>query len=283
MACPQCGCRLSSLAVNTPSKAPAPGKTEAHPQPKTFFSQLAGAFCYPLRGNGPWLLVSWAIFMLVMGLAKYFLRYAGLFGAPGFALIAAFTVGFLCAYMLKIILSSAAGEDSPPDWPRFAKWRDDLLHPFLLIAGTVMIFLLPAGAYWYANISENRAGAPLFTGSPVIVIFLSATGLFLLPMGILGVAMYDSFQGLNPLRMLRSIARVPGSYTVALGFMLLAGAAEVVLSSCLRGIPIVSTLVSGPVGLYFLIVEMRIIGLIYGAYAKRLDWFDEASDPRNKG
>jgi hypothetical protein len=258
------------------------GESEAPSRPKTFFSQLAGAFSYPFKGNGPWLIIGWAVFMLAMDFARYICRSAGVLGFMGLGMISLFITGYLCAYMLKVVLSSAAGEDEPPDWPNFGNWWDDIAHPILLVAGTIAVCFLPAIACLFHNLWMEFRGGAVREGPGSVLLLLLGVGSFFLPMGMLGVAMHDSFRGLNPLLMLRSIARVPGPYMVAWVFMLFAAALRQALSAHPPRIFIISTLLQGPLGLYFLIVEMRIIGLIYSANSRRLDWFDEASDRRGR-
>jgi len=280
--CPQCGCRVNPLRAAVSVPAIARGAPQAPTRPKAFFPELVGAFAYPFKGNGPWLVIGWTVFVLVSDAASYFCGFAGLLGLLGLGLIWVFLTGYLCAYVIKALVSSAGGEDELPELVRFSSWWDDILHPILLLAGTVAVFLLPAAAYYLVNISADSAGTAIYTGSGPILVLLLGVGSFLLPMGLLSVAMYDSFRGLNPLRIFLSIARVPGPYTIAWVLILLVAALRRVVSAHLGGIFIISSLVQAPAGFYFLIVEMRIIGLIYAAYSRRLNWFDEASDRRGK-
>ena len=138
------------------------------------------------------------------------------------------------------------------------------MRPYGLVLGTALFSFSPAIIYALAR----SMAEPIFT-------VLMIVGLFYLPMGLLAVAMFDSFAALNPALVMGAILRVPLQYITTclllVGVYILAGFLQDYLA---ESIPFVGAILSTFVFLYFLMVEMRILGLLYYANAKRLGWFE---------
>ena len=227
---------------------------------RNFFALLPGAFAYPFRGRGKFLLIGGAIFFWV----ARFLSAVPIFGI----VIALFVAGYLCAFMMKVIDSSARGEQEPPNWPDVSDFASDILYPLFLVIGTVAFCFVPA-----IGLVIARSVYHWETATPVVVAV--AAGLLYLPMGLMAVALWDSLAALNPLLIIPSILKVPLQYLTAcvllaavVGLRYFSGQFVGGASPLLVGLPIVDFL-----GLYFLMVEMRILGLIYYGNEEKFGWF----------
>ena len=170
--------------------------------------------------------------------------------------------------MLKIIRSSASGEGELPDWPEFSNWWDDILRPFLLILGTVLFCMLPALA-WFLLMIRGRADASAGLG----LLGLVAAGLLYLPMGLTAVALFNTAAALNPAVVVGSIARIPLQYLAACVMLLAILAIRTVCGWAFEAVPLAGAAVFGFVSFYLLTVEMRVLGLLYHANRRKLDWF----------
>jgi len=100
-------------------------------------------------------------------------------------------------------------------------------------------------------------------------------GALLAPMGMLALAMFDSIGALNPVALVWSILRVPFYYLiVAAVFELVFGiffiTANIIAS---LPVPILSGAVADFLGLYFIVVGMRILGLLYWTKKEEFGWF----------
>jgi hypothetical protein len=185
--------------------------------------------------------------------------------------------GYICAYSMRLIISSAAGENDPPDWPSFSTWWDDVIRPWILVVGTVFIYIGPAVAYGsYLGFSVVSSGGPL-PQSSAILLALVVVGAFCLPMALLSVTMHDSFAGLNPVLLVAAIGKVFIPYLIACIVLLVVMVAGGLAFRVVPHVPILSRLLFEMITLYFVMLEMRVIGLIYAAHSKRLNWFDEAA------
>jgi hypothetical protein len=237
------------------------------PNEKTFFQRLPSAFSYPFKRNGVTLLLTGTIFFAVL---TFLLRApkVGFYGLLGVLVIGLFTLGYLAAYLQKIIVSSAGGEDDLPPWPDFTNWWDDIIQPAFLVVATFFVSFSPVLGlvFWGGDLDAS-----------VRLVFIVALLLFgscYLPMALLAVAMYDTVFALNPLLIVPSMIKIPKEYLATCGILAVTLLLETGCSFVLNLLPIwiVPTLISGFLSLYFFAVEMRILGLMYHSKQDELNW-----------
>jgi len=236
-----------------------------------------GAFLYPLAKDGVVLLVTGTVFFCIIEAGTWFARYAaakglGLGTAISLAfllLITAFGVGYLANYLRRVVTSTAMGEQAPPDWPELTDFSGDILSPLFQLAVTVLACLGPAiivGMFVEGNETWGQAA----------VLAASGLGAIYFPMAFLAVAMFDSLAALNPLLIAPSIAKVPGQYLLTVALLGIVLAVQWSGDYFLREIipiPIVPSVISTLIGLYLLMVEARVLGLLYLLNQERLAWF----------
>ena len=236
-------------AVAAPRQRPAPEP------PRSFFAEIPSAFTYPFRSGGIMIMIAGAVF------------FAGLEWIGGlFLLLSIVGAGYIFTAMKGIISATAVGDDKTPDWPEFSSWWDDLLLPFVEFAAIHLACFLPG---WLAL---------LFIPSPANFVVCGALlllGFAVAPMALLAVAIYDSLFALSPLLILASILRVPLEYAVAVGTLVATYVLGWVLNAWLVDaipIPILPWLLTSVFSLYLLVVEMRILGLLYRCKQDELGW-----------
>jgi hypothetical protein len=220
----------------------------------SFPALLAGAFAYPLKRDGFIVILGGTLFLALMSLLSSFVF-----------IIALFASGYLCAYLQKIVQSSAIGDENMPSWPDLSAFGPEVAQPALQYLGT-FVFCLGPGILWLmlAPGEYKRYG----------YLLLGLGGLYL-PMALLAVAMYDSLAAVNPMLVIPSIFRVPAAYAgVCVGMAAVMGVGRIVdaLAGLIR-IPILSSIGFGFLALYFQVVGMRILGLFYYTQQERLRWF----------
>ncbi len=253
--CPSCG----GLCVNAEAHRKALLRQQA-----TFFSLLPDAFRYPLRQNGPILLVCGTIVFTLVELARLVLQNFRMSGFMGFAywITMVMSVGYLFAFMQNIIVSSTNGEENMPGFPEVSNFSDDIFMPFVRF---VMI--------WAVCLGPGIA-TTIFL-SPVLGVLILLLGLFCFPMSLLTVSLADSIGGLNPLIIFSGISKVPGPYLVTclilVGVTGLGRVSQMLLE--LFGIPLLPMILTMPISLYGLTVGMRILGLLYYTNKEKLSWF----------
>ena len=243
--CRVCGVECESLQVERPQAEPTIG----------FFASLPRALIYPFTGNGVFLFLAGSVFFVLLGYLP---------------LIGYLVSGYLFSYAKLIVSSSAEGNPKPPDWPDFTNWFDDLILPYLQFLALTVLFFGPAIVlgFWFA-------GGPT---AARFVAFVAALGFgaLLAPMGMLALSMFDHIGVLNPVSLTWSILRVPGQYLVAAAafeFILFLNIFARPWLIGLLPVPLLPTLISGFLNLYFVSVSMRILGLLYANNKDKLGWF----------
>jgi hypothetical protein len=228
-------------------------------RPKTFRAGIAKAFKYPFKGNGLILLVTGTIFY---GLLNALLMSRGAAFARGYTWIVwVIMYGYLFAYLQKIVVCSAAGDDEPPGWPEVTDIGSDIIQPFFQFGITLLIAFAPA---WVAS---TQLG-------PLPGQFIMLLGLVFFPMAFLAVAMSDSFASLNPVFIASSIMKAPKPYFMTcLAFaviVFLYRYAKAVIGAV--PIPIIPHFAFWFVFLIAIIIGMRVLGLYYFMHKRELNW-----------
>ena len=245
--------------------------------PTPFSTTIRGAFTYPFKEDkGMALIIAGVLYWMVMGMIK-FAMIVPIVGWFFVLMVGFFLAGYLSAYMIKVINSCAEGEDKPPDWPGIE--RGNMLESLGLISAAGVASFLPLMGYvvflLFSTLSEIDAGLDVEWNLKIDPLFWAflVFGLFYYPMGLLSAAIFRSLAALNPVTIIGSILKVPGSYLMAFGVFVLififGNASENIFSL----IPYLGSLISSILAFYFLMVELRILGLIYYANRDRLDWF----------
>ena len=234
---------------------------------KTFFSVFPSAFAYPLKGNGVSLMVGGALFFAFLD----FLRaWTFILAFIPFVL----SVGYLFLHVKNLIVTSSQGDESPPAWPDFTDWGDVILGA-VQSGGLFLISLGPSVFAFIKALAEHTVAGQWPVGTLVAAGVLALAGLAYLPMALLGIAMVDSLAGLNPLLVIPSMFRVPAEYLVTCCIMaavfIVQVATEIVLP--LVPIPVLPSVVSWFITLYFYFVGARLLGLLYFTSQDRLKWF----------
>ncbi len=223
----------------------------------SFLRMILSAVSYPLNETGLAILIGGAVFFTVI---KFLLGAAGFLALP----LAIALAGYLIAFLQRVITSSAEGDSTMPGWPDFSNFMQDGVQPFLLYLGTFLFCFGPAilVGVWGADVWE-----------PLKIALICAGALYF-PMALLAVAMSDSLASLNPVFIIASIWRTLSGYlVVCLTLALLVGVAIALEKTvALIPIPILPRLIVELIGLYFLMVETRILGLFYFTQRRRLKW-----------
>jgi hypothetical protein len=242
--CPQCRRQCVSFADLERAE-----KTK----PLTFAQSVPGALKYPFVGNGPLLLVGGTVFAVIIQIMS--------FGGRISLLVSGFALGYLIAYMQKILQSSGQGDKEMPTWPDLSDFFADIIQPIYLYFVTMVFCLGPAIlGYLYGN--------------PLVGLLLLVLGLIYLPMALLAVGMSDDLTGLNPLFAISSMLKIPGDYALACATFLGTAALFWGMARVVRfiPIPILPGIIAIFVNLLALTIQMRILGLLYFTNQRKMGW-----------
>ena len=207
---------------------------------------ISDALTYPFAGTSRYMLVIGGVLSLLSSVASLF-PLLGLIVAIGAS-------GYFAAYMFKIINATACGQDEPCDWPEFDNFWDDLLIPWLCMVSATFFSFAP-----YALVSI------VTDDSRVATSVLLALGFAHLPMAILCVALSGSLRSAFWATTLPRILSCLPQYVAPVLFIGGLYFVRGLLGNVLSNIPIVGWFVSFFLGMYFLMVTGRVIGLFIRA------------------
>ncbi|MBF0320334.1 MAG: DUF4013 domain-containing protein [Nitrospirae bacterium] len=230
-----------------------------------FSSQIPGVFIYPLLGQGKWVLIAGALFFIIAGV----IPFMGV-------LIKVILIGYMCAFMMKIITTSSCGEKALPDWPEFTNFIDDIIRPAFMVLAVFIVSNLPVIAYVvsYSAFGDGFLSFDADMGNPIIypaIFIFIVAGMLYFPMAVLAVSMTNTFGAVSPHIVIPSIFRVPVEYLMLCGVLLAIYLVKVAVGWVV-GIPYVGPIISMFVTFYFYAVEMRLVGLLYYSEKERLGW-----------
>lgn len=242
-------------------------------KPVNFWASLPGAFAYPFRGTGGWI--------LGLGTPLYaVLDYGRMtcFGIISLIML----LGIFGLLLTNVIRCTVDDDTEPLDWPEFEGFGQvalmalQIVVVIVLVLGPAFILAIMAGVSMLTSGAQDgglfAAGAAGLAAVCILVL-----GAAYLPMALLGLAMFDSIKGANPLLIVPAMFKVPVQYLVVLillgAMVFLRNLAQMLTVGIefpynLLVIAVVEFFV-----LYTLIVSARLLGLLYRANAEKIGWF----------
>ena len=238
------------------------GKISVPPEqnPEQKRPAIIDIFLYPTSTHGLTILGIIVGIPFLIGLLAFF---AGPFGffitIPGFfvmAVIAVYTLWYFC----QCIRESAEGETRAPDVLIDAPSLFDMGWQSLRMAVCLAFFTAPPIIY-------NRFIGKVDT---ILYLLLAYTALFF-PIGLLAVVMHDEITALNPLLLIRSIAKTFFSYIKLVILFYLVGLLLFSAIKLFLHLPSLSSLVKRAALLYLLMVMAHLLGRFYWINKERLE------------
>ena len=250
-------CSSECVALNVQIVVP----TDHH---ANFFTSLPGAFAYPFKSKSLMFLICGTVFFaLVDFLGTYSLWLRMVY------------IGYTFAYLQRVIHTAAQGLDEAADWPEISAFWDDIMVPFFQTMGLFLISFGPAiGLAFWAGFDAVKGGVadPM---KMMLIIPAVIVGAVYYPMALLALAMFDSMVSANPLVVFPAMIRVPLEYLVVLIITAFIFAVKIAQGFLVELIPVpaLPNLIIAAIGLYFLTLQGRMLGLMYYAKRDKLGWF----------
>ena len=211
---------------------------------------------YALRGSGKYILLFGAVLSVVRDLVSF---------APLIGWIAAlFLVGYFCAIYFEIIQTTATGGREAPAFPETSNIFSDLFWPMM----QVIVVLLASFAPWLAYsilVDEDAL-------NPLVVFGLLGLGVVYFPMAMLAVVVLGYMGAMSPHIVLPAIFRGGLLYWLSVFLLCLLYMAEVFIAALLSGHFIIGSLIMAAVGMYTLMTNGRILGIVYREREEELGW-----------
>ncbi len=223
---------------------------------------LIDVLLYPASLHGVvYIAIFLALRLLIDLLGRFVFSYAGPYGGVLSLVLYILLIGYVFYYFGYCIFDSSKGGRRAPDISiQHTPDKGDLISQLLLILGSVAICFWPVAVYY------------IFTQRTDLFFWLlSGLGIIFFPMALLTGVLFDSFDALNPILIIRSIFVTFLPYCgLILSFCVFGGLVAVVLL-VLRRVPVLGFL-SNVVKLYLLLVAAHLLGRFYWWNKGKLNW-----------
>jgi len=218
---------------------------------------ITDALTYPFRQGG-WL-------MIIVGSAFAFLiNIGGNVPLAGLA-VTLFGAGYFGSFYLSIISSTILGRDHTPDWLDFTSFLDDIISPFLRLLGLTIISFLPLFLVLIFGQKEQAWVLPA-------IILAALYGCFYFPMAVLAMLSYGGVLAALPPIVFPAIFRCMPGYILAVVALMLSFFIGALVEEFCGYIPYVGWVLGAAVGLYSLMIQARLIGLLYRQKRDDIGW-----------
>lgn len=217
---------------------------------------LKDILTYAYRGSGKYVLILCVVLSLVAKLAGI----APLVGPIAGLLLSA----YFCAIYFQMIQSTATGGKEAPEFPDTANFFEDIIWPMLQVFLVGLVSFGPIIAYliWAG---DGKA-------MPLVIYGLLGFGVIYFPMAMLAVVVLGYTGALGPHIVIPAIFRAGWLYWLAVLMLCLLYFAESAIGSALSGLFIIKFIVSAFVGVYTLMTNARILGVVYRERQEELGW-----------
>ena len=231
---------------------------------KLFLRSVPRIFIYPARGK---------VLLATMGASVMFYIFRVAMYAPFYGFFAMiFGFCYIVACIVKIIETAVTQErEDLFDWPSFTEMVDWFGKAFLFLVG----WLICHGTAIVIFINLIRYEEIRFF-VVALSVGLFVVGIFVYPMYILSMSLVGGAASLNIINIVKAINATFVSY--ALTFVILIFTQ--ILSGLIRlipilGIPFFGSILKWFIFVYFLLVNMRLLGIFYKTHRLKLRWFGE--------
>ena len=232
---------------------------------RTFIQYLPGAFVYPLRGAGPYVLFFGTLMLIInsFGVSSYLLYFGVVVD------------GFVALYYFSVITSTTLYKDDPPEWP--IANLGDLITASIMSCALSLISFGPL-TFYYAWFSMGVESSEMIQKPDNnIILILGIWSAIYFPIGSIAIAETNNLLSLNPLTILylvlKALIKAPFQYiiiSIPIGIILVS---QVIICANYFGdmrsmrMPLLIIIIFLQFfSFYFLMVLGRILGLFYRYY-----------------
>ena len=167
-------------------------------------------------------------------------------------------LGYFIGIYFQIIESTATGSTEAPEYPEISNVIEDLVYPIFKVIFVAFISFIPLILMAAFTQSSSTLG----------VVF----GIAYFPMAMMAVVILGELRVVNPVFVIRSIISAGGLYWIAMASLILLYLLEILILNILGRTFIVGSLVASILGMYTLMANGRILGLIYREKEEELGW-----------
>ena len=211
---------------------------------------------YAYRGSGKYIF----LMCVILSICAKLVGIAPLVGPIATILL----FGYFCAVYYQMIRSSAIGDREAPEFPDTANIMEDIIFP---MAQIIAVFLVSFGPLIGYSVWAGNAGFDSRIG-----IFLLALGVIYFPMAMLAVVVLGFTGAMSPHIVIPSICRGGWIYWVGVILLFVLYYLGSIMEGVMSGNFFVGHIVMSIVGVYTMMTNARIVGLVYRERQEELAW-----------
>ena len=196
----------------------------------------------------------------ILGVGSYLVSFLPILGLIAGLILTA----YFCAIFFEIMITSASGSNDCIGFPNLTDILDDLILPFFKVVAVALFSFAPAILFAFSS-SEGFA-------AEMIMLLLAGVGIIYFPMAILAVGILGTFRGMLPHIVVPSILKAGGLYWAIVGILFAVYVLESSLLGFLDQFFLVGALVSSFVSMLTLMINGRLLGLLYCHKEEELEW-----------
>ena len=224
--------------------------------PDTTMTNIKDIFTYAYRGSGKYIFLLCVILSIVAKLVGF----APLLGP----LAAILLFGYFCAVYYQMVQSSATGGQEAPEFPDTANIMEDIFWPMCQIIAVFLVSFGPLIGYsfWVGEAGfDNRIGN-----------ILLAIGVIYFPMAMLAVVVLGYTGAMSPHIVIPSICCGGWNYWIGVLLLCVLYFGRSIAQSMMSGYFIFGHIVMSIIGIYIMMTNARILGLVYRERQEELAW-----------
>ena len=215
---------------------------------------LEDILTYAWRGTGRWVLVT----CVVLSVINKIVAFAGPVGLVASLLLG----GYFAAIYYQLIQSTAVGGREAPEFPDVANVWDDVMLPYFQIIAVTLVSFGPFFVHFI--LADGEGGA--------LSLALGCLGIGYFPMAMLAVVTLGYTGALSPHIVLPAIVRAGWLYWFAVGMLVLLYLGESMINDALKENWITGFLIMSVVGVYTMMTNARMLGVIYRERSDHMRW-----------
>lgn len=218
---------------------------------------IGDAVIFPFQRSGWPILVFGTLFSVLIDI----LSFIPLVGS----IVALFGAGFFASYYIDIVGFTMTHNDDVPDWPSFTHIWDDILAPFFRICVLIVLSFWPVAVVPFLVETESTQFTPALIGT-------IALGCLYFPMAVIALQAFGTIGGAMPYVVIPAVIRSLPGYILGVVALVLVFSACIIAESLTAEFPFAGWILTAFIGLYGLMCQARLIGLIYRRYEHRIGW-----------
>jgi hypothetical protein len=255
-------------------------------RPSSFALSLVDLLAYPFRGPG--------LGMMIIG-AIFFYGVRVVMAVNFFPMIALFVgvvlYGYECMWFLDVFRHSSTWKEDLPQWPDLTCWTEFFIDWARVLSAQIVaflpliimtVYLVSLGGLSVADdLGDSDVGSRWDPGFVVAIgifyLVFGALGVLYLPMALMANAFFGSvWAAWNPAFVLKSAWQIRKEYLLCVGVFAVTWVAAFIVEAVVIATQFIvfAGLLVTFIEIFVMVVQMRVLGLLYRSTQGRLGWSD---------